>query len=104
MFTVPSGVPLDPLRSHAAFPYGNPTRPGVCPKWTATMARSTMLIAMSGAGSGPVSEAMPAEQAVQYQLTLPAWWNLCQPPTWTQTVTLPEKVGAIVEVATILNW
>src|SRR5207245_830067 len=84
MFTVPSGVPLGPVISHAVFPYGPPS-PGLSPKWTATIARSTTLIAMSGAGSGAISAVIPAEHgcgvvAVQYQLMLPARWNLCHPP------------------------
>src|SRR5207247_10196263 len=77
MLTLPSGVPLDPLRSQAACPYG-PTSPGDCPKCAATRDRSTMLMTMSGGGSGPDSE-VPPTHAVQYQLVLPAWWNLYQP-------------------------
>src|SRR5947208_16990839 len=84
MLTVPSGIPLGPLRSQAAFPYGPPS-PGLWPKWTATIARSMMLIAMSGAGSGLVSAVTPSEHgrgvvAVQYQLMLPERWILFHPP------------------------
>ena len=96
MFTIPSGVPVGPLRSQAAFPYGPPS-PRLWPKWTATMARSTMLIAMSGAGSGPVSGVTPAEHGcgvvvVQYQLMLPERWNLCHPPTLRPAEVAPRTL------------
>src|SRR6266568_4718006 len=91
MFTAPSGVPLGPLRSHAAFPKGSPS-PGVSPKWTATRARSTTLITMSGGGSGPTSETTPAEQEVQYQLMLPERWNLCHPPMLTLAEVAPRTL------------
>src|SRR5712691_12799448 len=96
MFTVPSGTPLGPLISHAAFPYGPPS-PGLSPKWTATIARSTMLITMSGVGSGPISAVIAAEQgcgvdAVQYQLMLPARWNLCHPPMLSPAEVAPRML------------
>src|SRR6266568_82455 len=61
------------------------------------MARSMMLIAMSGAGSGPVSGIMPAEQGsgvvtVQYQLMLPARWNLCHPPMLSPAEVAPRTL------------
>src|SRR5713101_2217352 len=79
MLTVPSGTPgVDPLMSHGALPKA-PTRPGFWLKCRATVARSTMLMTMSGDGSGPVSEG-PDVHAVQYQLTFPARWNFFHPP------------------------
>src|SRR5436853_2091500 len=75
MLTAPSGVPADPLKSHAACPKAKPVSPGDCPKCAATVARSTMLMTMCGAGKGPVSDE-PLGHVVQYHATLPASWNL----------------------------